>query len=576
MRELLEHCDQRELISSVNNKIYYGYKEKERLTESFFVENPHEIEKGDGKRILYAVSQADCINRYSFSKLTNIGKNMDTIFSNNIQILNFTIGLLDFGIKMIPDQVQKSFQLGLKALTLNMSSPSFKINIANLLVIAFYIKPLENDIISTLIDALISCDNEFGVKNSRSSPMKYKKLEQDIDFFMKILLVHLKNQLKGVPKHEKVNKDLFINHYISCLFSKTLSQFRYKVAREKNEALIYKVINIFCEKIIKIDRPNCVQYLVVFIANLDYKLKLKPHFDCINSYFLHTLVQQIYSKMNQNYIKEKILLYIYSYVKSCKLSSHFIYTIIYYLEQFLRIISKRIVRRIKTEFPDIKSFDDFLMLDERKQGVFLNIFNNSLFIKLIYYISLILNENLEELSTENTIDIINLFEAYFNKFIPYLKIVIKSNVKAKSIFYKLNKFLNNPLINDLSEIPENFPQNGASPSKRGMLIRSNSNGSKSSWSNCSFDSYTSIYNNDNNSVCSWSFNTDFLPFKKISLSFFCEHIRQNFKDCALYPAMKDSIKDTENSLNLSQAVSKKNSFHELDFSCPPHKMIKQR
>jgi len=575
IRALLEHSEQKELLSSKSNKIYYGFKEKERLTESFFVENPNTTLQ-EGHRILYAVSHESCIDRYIFEKISECGKNFEGIFFNNLKMLKFIIGLLKHALEVNPSELLTSVRSSLKNFNINSSSSIFKFQVINLLTIASYVKPLEVDIFSTVLDALLVCDNETSVKKNSRSPSKSKKSEHDIDFFMKIIIVHIKNQLKGLPKKPRINKDVFINHYIRCLYDSELGAFRDKPSREKNEQLIFNIIDVFCQKIIKIDRPNCIQFLVLFVANLDVKLRSKPNFDGVNSYFLHTLIQQIYSKQNQNYVKEKILLYVYSYVKSCKLSSHFIYTIIYYLEQFLRIISKRIVNKIKNEYSQVKSFDDFLTLDERSQSALLAIFNNSLFIKLIYFISMILNENLEELSTENTIDIINIFEAYFNKFMPYLKIIIKFNAKARDIFFNLNKFLNNPMINDLNENACMFSRTTESPVKRPILMRSHSNISKSSWSKCSFDSFTSVYNNEASSVCSWSFQTDFLPFKKLTHSFFTDHIRKYFKDCELYPGLKDCGKDTENSLNFSQLPSKKNSFHDNEMEFPaPRKSIKQ-
>ena len=574
IRALLEHSEQKELLGSKSNKIYYGFKEKERLTESFFVENPNTTLQ-EGRRILYAISHESCIDRYIFEKIAESGKNFEGIFFNNIKMLKFIIGLLRLAAEANSAELLASVRTSLKSLNINSSSPVFKFQVINLLTVASYVKSLEVDIFNFLLDALLVCDNETSVKKNSRSPSNNKKSENDIDFFMKVIIHHLKNQFKGLPKKLRVNKDVFINHYIRCLYDSELAAFRNNCPREKNEQLIFNIIDTFCQKIIKIDRPSCIQFLVFFVANMDTKLRTKPNFDGVNSYFLHTLIHQIYSKQNQNYVKERILLYVYSYVKSCKLGSHFIYTIIYYLEQFLRIISKRIVKKIKTEYSQIKNFDDFLALDERSQSALLSIFNNSLFIKLIHFISMILNENLEELSTENTIDIINIFEAYFNKFMPYLKIIIKLNAKARDVFFTLNKFLNNPMINDLNENVCVFSRTTDSPVKR-LVLRSHSNISKSSWSKCSFDSFTSVYNNETSSVCSWSFHTDFLPFRKLTHSFFTDHIRKYFKDCELYPGLRDCGKDTENSLNFSQLPSKKNSFHDPEMDFPvARKSIKQ-
>lgn len=540
-------------------RLFYGFKESEKLTDGIFVEQQNKT--ANEKVSLKFFNPSKSLEIFVARELEKFRENNLIVFESNDKTLDFVGDMFSFFINMGYFEFNSRIGLYLPFLTLNRQHTTFKLIIMNLFILAHLFEHLEEEILKTIIGQIVNVDNE-GVPNNKTHFISNKKYKSDVDFLMRMLITYMKINDNNGELSRRKSKDVYTDYYIDFVRKNP------KKKTQKNfEKIMSFVINCFFENTLKVESPSFVQFLVPLICQLKSKPTLKPEFNSYSDYFFKVLFQKIISKQTQVCLKERLLVYLYSYIKFAKLDSHFVSDVVFYLQQLLNLITKTIVKKLKSEFPEIE-FEKNKELGQTVISKILKAFETPLFSKLLVYISAILNENLELISTHAKIDIINGFECYFNRFLKVLRILLTKNAAAKEVFIKLNKFLR---ISKLFEFDEDcllekpISLTGSPSPKRNYLSSTYcSMTSLSCFSIVGFEErgiIKEIEGTDN----VWKESTLKLPFGKNEFSFLKEFENKYARGVFVSKNEVESFERFEDSLDLSANSSKKNSFSESDF-----------
>lgn len=548
---------------SNQSRFFYGYKEVEKLTEGIFTQT-EELKNGEKIQLYSFFNHSKYLENFVQRELLKFRENNLIVFENNSKRINFVSEMFTFFINNGYYEFTSKVSTFFPFLGLNRYKTSFKLIVTNLLILAHKFCVIEEQILRYVLEIIVNIDCEFTIKN-KSQGNSLEKYKSDVDFLMRMTMAYMKLKDKGIEKFNRKSKDVYTDYYIE--FVKKNSNLNAKVTNKNNfEKFVLNIIDIFFEKIVKIESPNFVQYLIPFICQLKSKPQLKTEFNSFSDCFFKNLFQKMMSKNVQTCIKEKLLVYLYSYIRFAKVDSSFIYNVVYYLDQFLFLVTKKITKKINEQIPG-EIFEKGELIEESSESIFVNAFDNNLYVKLLHYITCILNESLEIISTNAKIDIINFFECYFSRFYVYIYHAVKHNENAKEILIRLNNFLRISKLFGLNsnEYCESSFSLASSPCPKRQYLSS---------TYCSISSM-SIYNiksdatdsdkrpsSDNNSF--WKFSKQDLPFEDNIFSFFKEFAVKHSKVSFSRKIEKESFDDFEDSLVLSINLSKKNSFSETE------------
>ena len=408
-----------------SSTIYYGYREKAKITKSFFIDNSST--KESKKFIKLDIKEA--IDNFVIARLLECNKSALKLLEFNTKTIKFIFKILYSCHKEDKRKFADSFEKFIKELDL-IHSANYKIILSNLFILVNKFPVLENCFVDFIIKFLINLDSELTVL--RKNSQKISK----IDFTLRITFTHLNMKLKG--KKNLKNKDLFINYFI-----KNKKKKKEEIQVEK---IFDKILDNFFSKIITLEKTVMIQYLVIFVVNS----KLKPldeNFDNFKQIFLHKMINYLFNPKVSSKNKENIITYLLSFLKNVEVDQKSIYLILYYCCQLLNKLTRRMIKKLKNEFPKIKNLQNFQKkIKERQRIYFLSFYNKGLFCKLFVFLANVMFNSKDDLESKSFIDLVNLFEAYFHKHNSHLEILINNNQQFHNTCLKLNKTIKNPLL----------------------------------------------------------------------------------------------------------------------------------
>ena len=314
--------------------------------------------------------------------------------------------------------------------------PNYKIVLTNLFILIKRNSVLESPFIDYLLNFMVVLDSE--VSSAKRAVIARKKL----DFCFRLFFAFVNQKLKAGEKFHK-NKDLFINYMLKCeLNDKNDYLF-------ESEKIFNQIFDLFFNKIINLEKPGLVQYLILFAVSSDIKPTMNPDFDNLKQLFMHKNVLLLFDTKIASKVKENVLYYMLSFLQAVKINQKNLYSVMYYSIQLLSKLTKRITKKLIKEFPDVKCHANFSILKERTKTDYLNHFNKGLFCKLLAFLTRSLSLFNEELKTQHMIDLINLFEKYFVRYQTQLEIFVNGNQEFYNICCKLNKVIKDPKLCEL-------------------------------------------------------------------------------------------------------------------------------
>ena len=418
---------------SVSSDLYYGYREKAKVRKGFFMD-PNNAK--DPKLFKY-IEFADALDDFVINRLCDCNSAMTPVLKTNSRIVEYLSDLVYRCSKASPGDIRASFSAHLNQYSL-IHLPNYKIILTNLFVLIKKNPDLEAPFINYLLNFMVLLDSE--VSSSKRNLGAKKKL----DFCFRLFFAYVNQKLSAGDKVHK-NKDLFINYMLKIRLSE---------ARDHQldvEKAFSQIFELFFNKIINLEKPGLIQYLVLFAVSSDIKPTMHPDFDNLKQLFMHKNVLILFDAKISAKIKENVLCYMYSFLHAIKIKEKNIFSIIYYSVQLLSKITKRITKKLDREHANVNSIVDFGTLKERTKTDFLNYFNKGLFCKLVAFLTKSLSSFGDELKTQHMIDLVDLFEKYFVRYQAPLEILINGNQEFYNTCCKLNKIIKDPKLCELIE-----------------------------------------------------------------------------------------------------------------------------
>lgn len=431
--EILRHLQSVSGQSRVGDTaFFYGFKEAERLTEGIFVEVPGS--DSDQRRLKF-FNHAKMLERVASEAVEKFAETNLTVFETNDKLLNFVQRLFGFLLSKGYFELGRCVSSALASLAISRSSPTFKIAVTSLFMIAHCFESLEEEVVKTVLSIVTSIDNE-GLALLKVNSVSSQKYKQDVDFVMRLLMTYLKLNDKGIAEFSPKSRDIYVHYYVN--FVKATPAKRTKPIYNNIVAFI---VNSFFDTVLKVESASFVHFLVPFVCKLKTRIAGKSCSDL----FFETAFNRMKSRQVPSCLKERLLSYLRSYIRYLNVDSEFISEIVSRLYLFLEHMTEKIVKRLGS----VASAD---------AQVVKRAFGHPLYVKLVCTITAILTENIETISTKSKIDIINSFEVYFANFFGLHKVLFEECKGAKEVFQRLNKFLR---ISKLTELEQE--SSGASP-----------------------------------------------------------------------------------------------------------------
>lgn len=409
--------------------VYYGFKEKAEVNRSFFIDHNN---KKLSKNFL-CLSMNEAVDDLVIDQLCKCNKSVLKLLEFNTKMMKYVFQILEKCYESNSISLRASFKKFIQSTSL-VHSNNYKIILTNLFILISRFPAFEVDLIDFIIDFLVQLDSEL-VSNKNNS-----NIASRIDFTLRICFTYLSMKMSG-KKHLK-NKDLFINYMIG--------NHKRKKSVMEVEDVFDRILNVFFDKIIKLEKTMLVQYLVVFIVSSGQKVLKNSNFDDFKQIFLHKAVSFLFNSNVSSKTKENAICYLFSFLEFVEVDQKSLYLILYYCQQLLNKITKKMMKRASSDFPKIKDYDDFqAKLNERQKINFLSCFNQGLFCKLFMFLSQVMNNLREEVEAEDFVDLVNLFETYFEKYSPYIEILLNQNQEFFKLCLKMDSCIKNPLLKEM-------------------------------------------------------------------------------------------------------------------------------
>lgn len=418
---------------SSTSDLYYGYREKAKVRKGFFMDVNN---ARDFKQFKY-IEFNHALDEFIINRLCDCNSALSSILKLNARIVEFISDLVYKCSETCLDDLKAGFVAYLNNYNL-VHLPNYKVILTNLFVLVKRNPVLETSLVDYMLNFMVVLDSEV------SSSKKTLNTKRKLDFCFRLLFAYINQKLKSNVKFHK-NKDLFINYMLRCDMDDKRDQ------SFETEKIFNQIFDLFFNKIINLEKPGLIQYLILYAVNSDIKLVLNPDFDNLKQLFMHKNVLLLFDTKIASKVKENALYYMYSFLNAVKINEKNLYSVLYYSVQLLSKITKRIVKKLSTDHPSIKSYFDFSCLKERSKTNYLNHFNKSLFCKLLTFLAKSLSSFHEEIKTQHMIDLVNLFEKYFLRYQPQLEIFVNGNQEFYNICTKLNKIIKDPKLCELIE-----------------------------------------------------------------------------------------------------------------------------
>jgi hypothetical protein len=522
-----------ELLPSSNQgttgKVYFGFRELERLTEGILVET-----QTAGETQFKFVNHAKLLGRFVSQKSQGLRAFQEQLTHRNQKVRTFILQLVDLLASKSFYDMSSKFEGVLAGFPLHSSSPEFKLTVTNLFILAVSFEVLEIEIARFLFKVASGVDAE------RPTPVSLSHA----DFLMEMFAVYLRFRDKNAAKPSHRTVDPFINYFLDFLPSLPP-----KLSTSGLEKVFGLFSDSFLEVVLRLESPRILHYFMPLLCSLRSEVTVQGRPGTFRELFFQRLFQSLMSSQNPSVVKERTLGFIQSYILAMSVESTFIYEVVYYLQQMLFLLTKKIVKKAR-QFcsEDSPGIDPSGVAGHWLRAAF----NTPLFARLVCCITSILTDNVETISTHAKIDIINFFELYFSRFFECLRIPLRDSPCAHDVFVQLNRFLR---ISRLFELEDHYlpPPVASSPLvKRPML--SSTYCSMSSASDFSVSSATANDGSSKPGKGVWKLQPPTVTFDGRDVPFFRQFlVRHGRYDLRSRPT-RDDCSDSE-SLSLSRRSS---------------------
>lgn len=277
---------------------------------------------------------------------------------------------LNFTLQVLKDLIQRNSELALKSVAICLkdrivsNSVESRLLLSNIAVIGFEIPQLLPLIFDKILDTLLNFDAAYVRKH-------HAKFNIDFCVRLVLLIIHLAADA-GIAR---VCEDPFLAHV------RQVGK-RIPLPADVRSTIFNKVFEHFFEKVIKLDRPRCSQYVAFYLSHLDVRPHMFPGFDSFAQYFLHRLITGLYKKDVHPSVKARFIAFTYSFIRSAENTTELVYPVAEKLLAFLLAICKKLIA--KRSSTDRKTFMSVLEL--------------SAFPPLVYYLGKLIEENRDAFS----------------------------------------------------------------------------------------------------------------------------------------------------------------------------------
>lgn len=446
-------------------RVYFGFRELERLTEGILVE----IESAGDAQFKF-VNHAKLLGRLVSQKSEGLRNFQEQLSRRNLKVRTFLLRLVDLLSSKGFFDLSSKFESVLAGFPLHSSSPEFKLTVTNLFMLAVSFESLEVEVVRFLFRVASALDAERPTPLSRGQA----------DFLLDMFAVYLRFRDKNAAKASHRTVDPFINYFLDFLASLTPQS-----PNSGPERVVRVLTDSFLEVVLRLESPRFLHYFMPLVCSLKTEVPVQGRPSSFREFFFQRLFQSLMSSQSPSIVKERTLGFIHAYILAMNVDSAFIYEVVYYLQQMLFLLTKKIVKKARQFSPEDSPDIDL----EGVAGHWLRAaFNTPLFARLVCCITSILTDNVETISTHAKIDIINFFELYFSRFFEYLRGPIRESPGAHDVFLQLNRFLRISRLFELEDDHLPLPVACSPLAKRPML--SSTYCSMSSASNFSVSSAT--------------------------------------------------------------------------------------
>lgn len=192
----------------------------------------------------------------------------------------------------------------------------------NLLSLAIALPAFENQVINFLVSLLIKLDCE--VRSGRN--------KDKIDSIMELIILYINFKLEvDVHASKQIQKQMAeVSPLEGTNIVTQRAGGRAKTSAKDKEKFIQLLLRAFCDKIVKIEKPNIVHFIYYYISSLS------GEYDWIKEAFLEQLILNLHSKNLQKQIKLHSFYYLFSFLRASNfLNGLILHTALSYLIDFL-------------------------------------------------------------------------------------------------------------------------------------------------------------------------------------------------------------------------------------------------
>lgn len=427
-----------------SGRFFFGFREMERLTEGLLVQGASDCE-------FRFVNHAKHLSRLVADKSQKLLAFQKSLTSANGKTMAFVGDLLHSLVALGHFDLSSKFEGVLSGFLLHSCGRGFKLTVTNLFIVAASFEVFELEVLRFLFKVAVAVDGE--------DPHRVPSGHSHADFLLEMFTVFLRFRDKGtVATHRST--DPFVNHFTDFLAAQPAP-----ATSQGLERMVGFLSDSFLDVVLRMDRPRFLHYFMPLLCSLKSEVTIQGRPGNFRELFFQRLFQSLLSNHNPSVVKERALGFIHAYVLAVHADSAFLYEVVYYLQQLLFLLTKRIVKKARLFCPEDAPAESSEVADQWLRAAF----NTPLFARLVCCLTAILSDNVELISTHAKIDIINFFEPYFARFFEYLRTPLHHSPAALEVFLQLNRFLRISRLFDLEGATHEAPAPSSPLRKRPML-----------------------------------------------------------------------------------------------------------
>lgn len=468
--------------------LLFGYSDSTRQTTSFAVQLSSKVTQSSEARLRFEGLRFFCWVEAVEFVLSQKTQPLPMIIGQKEKIM-FVSTVFKRLIEINREETLFVFEKELKELSFGKEF-QFKFSITFFVELGLLLPNFLPLIFKKLQQTLISIDSSL-TKNGSS--------KTEADFCSRVIFMIISKAANS--EATKCGMDAFLSYTRTCLLSN-------EIPCDDRRNILNQVFNTFFEQVIKLDKPRCSQFPMLFLAKMETKMNSEESFESPAQKFLHLLVAGLFNKHLSPRLKAKHLAFIYSFFRVSKSKSEIIFPVLMRLLSYLTGLLKKL--EAKKESSSEETFS--LIVDACPLNA------------LLFYFEKIVRENLQELGNEQTLKLSKNLQIMTSLQENLIAQFIKKSLSVRTLLSKMNQIFRNKQIESLLI---RFAQE---ESNKILFMKQNS--------------MESIKSNSSKLNVLEDLEKQFVPFEKCSLPFYTSFFKEE-KKIIMHPNCNMSHLETD-------------------------------